>query len=51
VAADPAAHVIAGGTNLVDLMKYNVAYPTRVIDITRLPLCTIEGTEDGRLPP
>ena len=32
---------IAGGTNLVDLMKYNVERPGRLVDITRLPLDSI----------
>ena len=32
------ARFIAGGTNLVDLMKYNVERPERLVDITRLPL-------------
>ena len=39
--------VIAGGTNLVDLMKYNVERPERLIDITRLPLDAIEEHEGG----
>ena len=39
--------VIAGGTNLVDLMKYNVERPERLIDITRLPLDAIEENEGG----
>ena len=37
VAADPTAKFIAGGTNLLDLMKYDVERPTQLIDITRLP--------------
>ena len=45
VAADPAAKIIAGGTNLVDLMKYNVERPPRLVDIGRLPgLDAIEDT-------
>jgi xanthine dehydrogenase YagS FAD-binding subunit len=45
-----AARVIAGGTNLVDLMKYNVERPARLIDINRLPgLNAIEPTEGGGL--
>jgi xanthine dehydrogenase YagS FAD-binding subunit len=47
VAADPAAKFIAGGTNLVDLMKENVARPSRLIDITHLPLNKIEENSDG----
>jgi xanthine dehydrogenase YagS FAD-binding subunit len=50
IATEPAARIIAGGTNLVDLMKYNVERPTRLIDITRLPgLDTIEPTPAGSL--
>jgi xanthine dehydrogenase YagS FAD-binding subunit len=49
VAADPTAKFIAGGTNLIDLMKENVARPSRLIDITHLPLNQIEETEDGGL--
>jgi xanthine dehydrogenase YagS FAD-binding subunit len=47
IAADPAAKFIAGGTNLIDLMKYDVERPLRLIDITRLPLRTVEETADG----
>jgi xanthine dehydrogenase YagS FAD-binding subunit len=49
IAADPAAKFIAGGTNLVDLMKYDVERPARLIDISRLPLKTVEETKDGGL--
>jgi xanthine dehydrogenase YagS FAD-binding subunit len=46
-AADPAAKFIAGGTNLVDLMKYHVEQPARLIDISRLPLRSVEETDNG----
>ena len=49
IARDDAAKFIAGGTNLIDLMKENVARPSRLIDITRLPLDKIENTRDGGL--
>jgi xanthine dehydrogenase YagS FAD-binding subunit len=49
IAADPAAKFIAGGTNLIDLMKENVTRPSRLIDITHLPLDKIEETRDGGL--
>lgn len=49
VAADPLAKFIAGGTNLVDLMREEVERPTRLIDITHLPLTKIEETGDGGL--
>jgi xanthine dehydrogenase YagS FAD-binding subunit len=47
IAGDPAAKFIAGGTNLLDLMKYDVERPTRLIDITRLPLRSVEETASG----
>ena len=49
IAADPAAKFIAGGTNLIDLMKEDVERPARLIDISRLPLKTVEETADGGL--
>jgi xanthine dehydrogenase YagS FAD-binding subunit len=49
IAADPEAKFIAGGTNLIDLMKYDVARPMRLIDITHLPLKSVEETSDGGL--
>jgi xanthine dehydrogenase YagS FAD-binding subunit len=49
IAADPTAKFIAGGTNLLDLMKEDVERPTRLIDISRLPLKTVEETSDGGL--
>ncbi|ABQ71422.1 molybdopterin dehydrogenase, FAD-binding (plasmid) [Rhizorhabdus wittichii RW1] len=49
LAAKDGARYIAGGTNLVDLMKEHVERPTSVIDITRLPLGRIEEAEDGGL--
>jgi xanthine dehydrogenase YagS FAD-binding subunit len=41
------ARFIAGGTNLIDLMKYDVEKPGRLIDITRLPLDRIEDHAGG----
>ncbi|MGY3080998.1 CO/xanthine dehydrogenase FAD-binding subunit/aerobic-type carbon monoxide dehydrogenase small subunit (CoxS/CutS family) [Bradyrhizobium sp. LM6.10] len=49
LAADPGAKLIAGGTNLIDLMKENVERPSRLIDISRLPLRKVEETADGSL--
>ena len=49
LAANPEARAIAGGTNLVDLMKYNVEGPGEIVDINRLPLKSIEETEAGGL--
>ncbi len=47
IAADPAAKFIAGGTNLIDLMKEDVERPSRLIDISRLPLGSVDATADG----
>ncbi|WP_172291951.1 xanthine dehydrogenase family protein subunit M [Pseudoruegeria sp. HB172150] len=44
----PGAAYLAGGTNLLDLMKAGVAHPGKVVDITRLPgLDRIETLSDG----
>jgi xanthine dehydrogenase YagS FAD-binding subunit len=48
-AAEPTAKFIAGGTNLVDLMKLQIETPAQLIDITRLPLDRIEETAEGGL--
>ncbi|WP_299648256.1 xanthine dehydrogenase family protein subunit M [uncultured Jannaschia sp.] len=42
-----AGKIIAGGTNLLDLMKLGVETPERVVDITRLDLKRIEDFEGG----
>jgi xanthine dehydrogenase YagS FAD-binding subunit len=49
IAADPKARFIAGGTNLIDLMKEDIERPSRLIDISRLPLKTVEETAGGGL--
>ena len=49
IASDPTAKFVAGGTNLIDLMKMDVERPTTVIDINRLPLKQVEGTPGGGL--
>ena len=49
IASDPTAKFIAGGTNLIDLMKEDVERPSRLIDISRLPLKTVEETAGGGL--
>lgn len=43
-----ASHFLAGGTNLLDLMKRGVAVPEKLVDINRLPLKDIEY-RDGTL--
>jgi xanthine dehydrogenase YagS FAD-binding subunit len=47
VAGEPDTMFLAGGTNLVDLMKLGVARPDRLIDITGLELGAIEHRGDG----
>lgn len=47
--AVPGARFIAGGTNLLDLMKLQVETPETLVDISRLPLTDIEEREDGGL--
>ncbi len=48
-ALQPGAKFIAGGTNLLDLMKLQVEAPTHLVDINRLGLDRIEPTADGGL--
>lgn len=48
VVKDKSAQFIAGGTNLVDLMKRGVANPEKLIDITNLPLKEI-ASRNGKL--
>ena len=43
------AHYLAGGTNLVDLMKLEVETPTLLVDIRGLAEDAIEDTPDGGL--
>jgi xanthine dehydrogenase YagS FAD-binding subunit len=45
--AKPGSKFIAGGTNLLDLMKLQVETPLHLIDITRLGLDKTEATLDG----
>ena len=49
IGADSHAKFIAGGTNLLDLMKIDVEKPTHLIDISHLPLTTVEDTAGGGL--
>ncbi|PIB90556.1 xanthine dehydrogenase family protein subunit M [Caulobacter sp. FWC2] len=49
VAKDPTARFIAGGTNLLDLMKLEIETPRRLIDVNGLKLDRIEATPDGGL--
>jgi xanthine dehydrogenase YagS FAD-binding subunit len=47
VAQDANAKFIAGGTNLVDLMKRGVMTPQKLVDINRLPFNKIEREGNG----
>ena len=49
VAQQPAAKFIAGGTNLLDLMKIQVETPLHLVDVNRLALDRIEDTPEGGL--
>ncbi|WP_374472378.1 xanthine dehydrogenase family protein subunit M [Phenylobacterium sp.] len=48
-AQTPNARFIAGGTNLLDLMKLDIEQPAHLIDVGRLPLAGIEDTAEGGL--
>jgi xanthine dehydrogenase YagS FAD-binding subunit len=43
------AQFIAGGTNLLDLMKIDVVRPNHLIDLNQLPLREIKSTAEGGL--
>lgn len=43
------ASFIAGGTNLIDLMKLEIETPLKLVDISHLELAQIEATADGGL--
>jgi xanthine dehydrogenase YagS FAD-binding subunit len=45
----PHARFLAGGTNLVDLMREQIEFPEALVDITGLPLDQIEERPDGSL--
>jgi xanthine dehydrogenase YagS FAD-binding subunit len=47
VAANNNAKFLAGGTNLVDLMKMNIQQPDELVDINRLALKAIQPTANG----
>ena len=49
VAANPNAKFIAGGTNLLDLMKLQIETPTHLVDVNGLGLDRIEATPEGGL--
>jgi xanthine dehydrogenase YagS FAD-binding subunit len=45
----PGAKFLGGGTNLVDLMREDIERPDTVVDVTGLPLDTVEELPEGRL--
>ncbi len=49
VAAKPGAKFVAGGTNLLDLMKLQIETPTHLVDVNGIGLDTIEATPQGGL--
>ena len=49
VAENPGAKFLAGGTNLLDLMKLEIERPTHLVDVGRLPFAGIEETPEGGL--
>lgn len=49
VARHPAARFIAGGTNLLDLMKLQIEAPGHLVDVNALGLDRIEATPEGGL--
>jgi xanthine dehydrogenase YagS FAD-binding subunit len=49
MAESPGAKFIAGGTNLIDLMKMDVERPSKLIDVSKLPLDKVERTDGGGL--
>src|SRR5215203_2713867 len=48
-ARHPGSRFVAGGTNLLDLMKLQIETPTHLIDVNGVGLDKIEATEDGGL--
>jgi xanthine dehydrogenase YagS FAD-binding subunit len=48
-AKNPGAKFVAGGTNLLDLMKLQIETPTHLIDVNGLALDKIEATPEGGL--
>jgi xanthine dehydrogenase YagS FAD-binding subunit len=43
----PGARFLAGGTNLLDLMKLEIERPQHLIDVSRLPLAGVEDADGG----
>lgn len=49
VASKPGARFLAGGTNLLDLMKLEIETPSHLVDVQDLKLDRIEKTDQGGL--
>jgi xanthine dehydrogenase YagS FAD-binding subunit len=47
VSANQAAKFLAGGTNILDLMKEDVERPTELVDVTKLNLVQIKSANGG----
>ena len=47
VAANADSQFLAGGTNIIDLMKEDVARPDELVDITRVKFAQIKNLSDG----
>jgi len=47
--SSPGSKFIGGGTNLLDLYKSGIERPTRLVDVSRLTLNTVEELPDGGL--
>jgi xanthine dehydrogenase YagS FAD-binding subunit len=46
ITQEPTAKFVAGGTNLLDLMKRHIMTPERLVDINKLPLSEIKEVND-----
>jgi len=49
VAGKPGAKFVAGGTNLLDLMKLQIETPAHLVDVNGIGLDTVEATSQGGL--
>jgi xanthine dehydrogenase YagS FAD-binding subunit len=47
VSGQPGAKFLAGGTNLIDLMKLQIETPAHLVDVNHLPLASIEEADGG----
>ncbi len=47
--SQPGARYVAGGTNLLDLVKAGVETPRLLVDVSRLPLAQVAALPDGGL--